>query len=483
MKLIVRALLKTTIVVFLIINTISFEAQIANKPNILWINCDDLGRELGAYGNADVKTPNMDLLANQGVKYINAYANAPVCSASRSSQITGTYPSAYNLLNHRTIDKEKLPKGISTVMDIFRKNGYFCTNGWAHDMKKKGKEDYNFLGASFFDGTDWKQRSKDQPFFAQVQIHEPHRNFVTDKKHPINPATVALPGSYPDHPIIRADWANYLESIQVADQRVGVILERLKKEGLADNTIVILFGDHGRPHLRDKQWLYEGGLAIPLIIRYPKNLKAGTVKKDLISLIDVTVSSLKLAGINVPNYMHGKDVLNGEKREYMFGFRQRCGDAVDDIRSITDGHFKLIWNRRPDLPYMQLTSYKKLQYPAFTLYKVLDKQGRLEAPYNQLMAKTRPQFELYDLKKDPNEFNNLSASKDYNKIQKQLFEKLNSKLKVIEKNMVPETAEAIKKAKQGSHSYLVKGFAKKGLKPDASDEDILKAWSNILLNK
>ncbi|WP_111708269.1 sulfatase family protein [Lutibacter citreus] len=483
MKKVSSGILKLSSILFILNIVFSCAAQEQKQPNILWINCDDLGRELACYGNPDVYTPNMDLLAKQGVKYTNAYSNAAVCSASRSSQITGTYPSAYNLLNHRTIDKKNLPEGILTVMDVFRKSGYFCTNGWAHKMSSKGKEDYNFLGKNFFDGTDWNQRAEGQPFFAQVQIHEPHRVFVEDKENPVNPDKVTLPGCYPDYPIIRADWANYLESVQTADKRVGLILERLEKEGLADNTIVILFGDHGRPHLRDKQWLYEGGLAIPLIVRYPKKMNAGTIYKGLISLVDVTASSLKLAGIEIPKYMHGKDVLNGEKRDYMFGFRQRCGDAVDDIRSITDGRYKLIWNRMSELPYMQLTSYKKLQYPAFTLYKVLDKKGELKAPYNQFMTEKRPEFELYDLENDPNEFNNLSESKEHYKIQKRLFTELSSKLELIEKNMLVETPETIEKAKEGSHAFLVKGFAKKGLKPDASDEEILKVWEKELLNK
>ncbi|MDV7185887.1 sulfatase [Lutibacter sp. TH_r2] len=483
MKPVFNNILKTILTIFLIVVSVSCTSKEEVKPNILWINCDDLGRELACYGNKDVKTPNMDKLAKDGVRFTNAYSNAAVCSASRSSQILGMYPSAANVLNHRTIEKKELPEGTPTVMDIFRKNGYFCTNGWAHKMNKPGKEDYNFLGKNFFDGTDWKERAEGQPFFAQVQVHEPHRVFVEDKDNPVNPDAVKLPGCYPDYPLIRVDWANYLESVQTADKRVGFILDRLEKEGLADNTIVILFGDHGRPHLRDKQWLYEGGLAIPLVVRYPKKIKAGTVNKNLISLVDVTASSLKLAGIEVPKHMHGKDVLNGEKREYMYGFRQRCGDAVDNIRSITDGRYKLIWNRMPNVPYMQLTSYKKLQYPAFTLYKVLDKKGELEAPYNQFMAKTRPDFELYDLKNDPNEFNNLNESEEYSEIQKRLSEKLISELKIIEKNMFIESDKAIEKAKKGSNAFLLKGFKKKGLKPDASDEEIIKQWEKELLNK
>lgn len=474
--------LRFSFIISLVI-AVSFELYAQDRPNILWINCDDLGRELGCYGNPDVYTPNMDKLAEQGIRFANAYSNASVCSASRSSQITGMYPSAINCLNHRTIDMRNLPEGIVPVMELFRENGYFCTNGWAHAMNKKGKEDYNFKGENFFDGTDWNQRKKGQPFFAQVQIHEPHRVFVKDKNCPVNPDKVHLPKCYPNHPLLRADWALYLESVQIADKRVGYILDRLEKEGLLDNTIVFLFGDHGRPHLRDKQWLYEGGINIPLIVRYPKKYKAGSVRKDLISLVDVTASSLVAAAIDVPKYMHGKNVLGGDKRKYVYAFRQRCGDAVDDIRSISDGRYKLIWNRMPEIPYMQLTSYKKLQYPAFTLYKVLNKKGELKFPYKQFMSKKRSDIELFDLQKDPQELNNLTKNTEYLKIRKRLFKKLKKELAVVEKDMLPESAEAIKKAKEGSHRFLEKGFKRKGLAVDASDEEILENWKNKLLNK
>ncbi len=450
------------------------------RPNVIWINCDDLGQDVACYGNPDAYTPNIDKLAEQGLMYLNAYANGPVSSVSRSSQITGMYPPAINCQNHRTVEMLALPENIVPVMEIFRNAGYFCTNGWAHDMTKKGKEDYNFLGKDFFDGTDWNQRAKGQSFFAQVQIHEPHRVFVNDKEHPVEASTVKLPSYYPDHPLIRADWKLYLESVQTADKWVGIILDRLEKEGLADNTIVFLFGDNGRPHLRDKQWLYEGGLKIPLIVRYPNKIKAGQVKNDLISLVDVTASSLSAAGLEIPDYMHGKDVLHGEKRDYMFGFRQRTGDAVDDIRSITDGRYKLIWNRMPELPYMQLTSYKKLQYPAFCLYKVLYKNGELKAPYDQFMAESRSEFELFDLEKDPDELNNLSGNKKYEKVQNQLFIELNSMLKKVEKNMLPESPEAIAKGKQGSASFFEKGMKQKGLPVDATDEEIVKQWEREL---
>lgn len=470
---------KTILFVLILFLSIGLKAQ--ERPNILWINGDDLGRELGCYGNPDVKTPNMDKLAEQGVKYLHAYSNAAVCSASRSSQITGMYPSAINCLNHRTIEMQKLPEGVVPVMEIFRNQGYFCTNGWADNMTEKGKEDYNFLGKNFFDGTDWNQRAEGQPFFAQVQIHEPHRDFVHDKERPIDYTKVTLPGCYPDYPLLKADWALYLEMVQQADKQVGYIMQRLEDEGLAENTIVFLFGDHGRPHLRDKQWLYEGGLSIPLIVRYPQKMKAGIVKTDLVSLVDVTASSLAACGIEIPEHMHGIDFLHGEKRNYVFGFRQRCGDAIDDIRSITDGRYKLIWNRMPELPYMQLTSYKKLQYPAFSLYKVLQSKGELEAPYNQFMAETRPEFELYDLKTDPNELNNLDGLKKYQKVKSELLSVLKSKLAEVEMDMVRESSEVILAAKRGSEKFLAEGFKKKGLPVDATDEEIVKQWEKELL--
>lgn len=377
----------------------------------------------------------------------------------------------------------KLPEGIEPITAYFKKAGYFCSNGSGMDMKKKGKEDFNFLNDGLFDGADWNQRKEGQAFFAQVQIKYPHRTFVEDTIHPVDAESVKLPGSYPDHPLIRADWALYLESVQQFDKIVGEILQRLEDEGLADNTIVFLFGDHGRPHLRDKQFLYEGGLKIPLIIRYPDNIKGGKKTDQLVSLVDVAATSLNMAGIEVPEYMHGKVFLGkgSVERKYVYGFRQRAGDAPDNIRSITDGHYKLIWNRMPDTPWMQLSSYKKSQYVAFTLYRVLDERGELKAPYKQFMALTRPDLELYDLKEDPDEFNNLADDEKYKRIKEELFSNLKDNMPEFEKNMIAEQPETIRDAKEASSEYLEKSFQQRGLKPDVSDEDLLKYWEHTLL--
>ncbi|SFC02764.1 uncharacterized sulfatase [Algibacter lectus] len=463
---------------------LSMQAQ--QRPNILWINADDLGLELGCYGNLDLKTPNIDRLAKQGVLYKRAYATAPICSASRSSMITGMYPTSVNSQDHRTINMTPLPDGIEPITTYFRRAGYFCSNGNSHNMSRGGKGDFNFLAENIFDGTDWRQRKEGQPFFAQVQIHEPHRDFVKDKEHPISADKVTLPACYPNHPLLRADWAMYLESVQACDKQVGIILGRLEKDGLAENTIVFFFGDNGRPHLRDKQFLYEGGLQVPLIVRYPDHFKSKVIEKELVSLIDVSATSLDLAEIKLPNYLQGNIFLGkkASKREFVYGFRDRAGDAVENMRSICNGRYKLIWNHTPDRPWMQLSSYKKGQYPAFTLYNILYKKGELESPFNQFMAGTKPEVELYDLKKDPMEFLNLADSKKHQKIKQLLFNELSVNMVAFEKNMIVERAETILKAKESSLNYYRKLIKKYNptFDENTSNEDLLKAWEMKLLN-
>ncbi|WP_430933354.1 sulfatase family protein [Saccharicrinis sp. 156] len=473
-----------SIISFMMLLAAVLHISAQKKPNILWIYSDDISLELSCYGNPDVKTPNLDMLASQGTRYTKAYTTAPVCSSSRSSIITGMYPTAINSLDHRTINKMELPEHVKPVTEYFREAGYFCSN-MDKSFKKMGKTDFNFLTKNIFDAIDWQDRDKDQPFYAQVNIKYPHRDFDYDKDNPIDYKTVTLPACYPDHELIKADWAMYLESIQHLDHVIGNIIQRLKDEGVWENTIIFFFGDNGRPHLRDKQFLYEAGLHVPLIVYNPFKPEKNKASTKLVSIIDVTTTSLDLAGIKVPEHMHGKIFMgeNSEKREYIYGFRQRCGDAPDNIRSITDGRYKLIWNRRPDLPYMQLSSYKRLQYPAFTVYKYLHSKGELAAPFTNFMAEERPEFEFYDLKKDPMEFNNLSGSLKHAKKEKALKCQLISALKEFEKGMVEEDEATITKAKEGSVAWFTKAMAKEGYTGKISDEEMMEFWYQKLLNK
>ncbi len=391
------------------------------QPNIVWIIADDLSQDLGAYGYGAVDTPNIDRLAAEGVRYNNAFATSPVCSASRSAIITGMYATTIGAQSHRLTSstKQSLPAGVSPITEYFRQEGYYVTNANA-GVTGGGKTDYNFnsgVSGGMYDGFDWANRAQDQPFFAQVQIFDPHRDFRKNTDFTrLNDVT--FPSYYPDHPVTRADWANYLVSVEELDRKVGVILDRLENEGLMDDTIVMFFGDHGRPHVRDKQWLYDGGIRVPLIVRDPTASNPGTVEEDAVSLIDVGVGSLALTGATLPPHLQGVNMFDPafEGRDAIFAGRDRSGNVQDRVRSVQVGDLKLIRNYDPSLSYMkgsQESFYKRLEYPVHTLLLELEEAGQLTPAQAKLLATSRPPEELYDLANDPEELNNLAADPNY----------------------------------------------------------------------
>jgi len=379
-----------------------------DRPNIVWIVSDDLSPELGCYGYPDVATPNLDRLAKEGTLFTKAFSTAPVCSASRTAFQTGLYQTTVGGHHHDTRDKKPLKDFVTTVTDEMQKAGYFVSNGRGEKMPEKriakSHLNWEYDAREFFDGHDWTQRAEGQPFFAQVQYKEPHRTFVdSDKTYPNAP----IPPYYPEHPVTTVDWANYLASIEVLDQKVGALLDRLDDEGLAENTLVLFFGDHGRPHVRGKQWLYDGGLWVPLIARWPGKVEAGKIDDRLVSLIDLMPTTLAAAGVKAPQNLVGGDLFNADFKghEMLFAARDRCGDAPDRIRSVRTQDFKYIKNFHPEIPYMQHSGYKRSVYPVDTVMRVLHADGKWTSPF---MAKTKPVEELYDLKNDPWEMNNLA---------------------------------------------------------------------------
>jgi N-sulfoglucosamine sulfohydrolase len=402
-----------------------------NRPNILWILSEDISPELSCYGTPLVQTPNLDKLAGQGIRFNNAFTTGPVCSASRSAMITGMFQTSIGAHNHRSHrdDGYTLPEPVRLITEYFRRAGYFTANVTtaAPGVKGSGKTDFNFKFEKAFDGKDWNQRKPGQPFFAQLSISVTHRgehwkNLPGQLKNPVDPDKVKLPPYYPDHPIAREDWAMYLDAIQVMDGYMGKILKRLDDENIADNTVVIFIGDHGRCHVRGKQWLYDGGIHIPLLIRWPDKIKAGQVCDDLVSAIDISATILKIAGIEPPEYMEGKVFLepgtNGNwrpvnKHEYIIAARDRCDETIDRIRCVRTKQFKYIRNFLPDRPYTQRNDYKERSYPMLNLMKELYAQGKLTPVQALFMAPRKPIEELYDIKKDPYEVNNLAASPQY----------------------------------------------------------------------
>jgi arylsulfatase A-like enzyme len=484
MKSLFKCLFLWIIVITFVIVNISCKNQDKrlSKPNILWIIADDLGTDLACYGTPLVKTPNLDKLALEGTRFTNLFTVCAVCSPSRSTLVTGMYPVTINCHQHRTHFKKPLPDGIKPVTEYFRDAGYFICNGSVRDLGVPGKQDYNFLADNIYDGTDWRQRKAGQPFFAQIQISGPHREFHRDPENPINADSIKLPPYYPDHPLARQDWALYLESIQIVDRQVGEILKRLDEDNLADSTIVFFFGDQGRPHVRAKQFLYDGGLRTPLIIRWPGQLNKGRVDDRLISSVDIPVASVVIAGIKPPDYINGLDFLSstGPVRDAIFAMRDRRDETVDRIRCIRTLNYKYIRNFYPDRPYTQFNAYKKHQYPVLTLMQVLYKRGELTPVQARFMSPNRPAEELYDVINDPFEINNLADKEEYKEVLEEMRGRLDEWLIKYDKGEYPENPEEVAYWEAFMKEDFKERMADRGLPVDISDEDYLDYWIHYL---
>ena len=393
----------------------------APRPNILWILAEDFSPDLGCYGNSYVSTPHLDRLAGEGVRYTNCICTAAVCSAARSALMTGMFQTSIGAHNHRSHRDHpyELPDGVRTVTDLFQAAGYFTANCTepAPGIRVGGKTDLNFRFDRPFDGTDWSQRPDGVPFYAQVNFPETHRAFRRFDASPADPAAIELPPYYPDHPVVREDAALYLDTAQHLDARVGAVLRRLAEEGLDEETIVFFFSDHGQALHRGKQWLYEQGIRIPLIVRIPeafrpRGFRHGEVDDQLLQHIDITATSLALADVDRPAGMQGRMFLGSDSEpepEFAFSARDRCDETVDRIRCVRGRRFKLIRNFLPELPYSQKNHYNDTSYPALQVMRQLHEEGRLEGPAADWMAPSRPELELYDLESDPHEVRNLAS--------------------------------------------------------------------------
>jgi N-sulfoglucosamine sulfohydrolase len=437
------------------------------RPNILWIIGDDLGPELGCYGTPEVETPNLDRLAGEGCRYTRTYTTAPVCSASRSAMITGMYQTSIGAHNHRSNRDKPLPDGVALLTDLFRRAGYFtCNNQGPGKYDQPGKQDFNFKvdAGKVFDGTDWSQRPEGQPFYAQINLFEPHRPFAVPSGKRTDPGKVRLPECYPDHPVIRQDWAAYLDAIQVFDARAGAVLDRLEEEGLADNTIVFVFGDNGRPHVRDKQFLYHASLHVPLIIRWPGMIDPGTLSDALVSTLDFAPTCLDLAGAAIPSNFQGRIFLgpHAAPRRYVFGARDRCDETVDRIRCVIDERHLYIRNYYPDRPYMQSNYYKELEYPGWLLMRELNRDGLLTEAQGQFVAPTRPEEELYDLDRDPSQLDNLAESQEHNEALTRLRAALATWIEETgDQGAVPEPPETLAQVREMMNAYYVESVRRR----------------------
>ncbi len=443
--------------------------QSPSRPNVLWIYVDDMSDWLGCYGDPIAQTPAIDALASKGVRFENAFMPAPVCSTTRSALITGTMQTTHGLHHHRTMIKEPLPESIRTVPELFRDAGYVTFN--------EAKEDYNFTrdrslmytpdfkrpkAKGHVVGTDfsWLGQLKGRAFFGQIQLKGGKIGGETGSKFPaesrFDPADVVVPPQYPDHPVIRNAIARHHEQIAQTDEQVGAIVEALKEFDLWDNTVVFFFTDHGCPLPRAKQFLYEDGLKVPLIVRAPKNLhqvgEEGSTRTDLANGIDITTTSLAIAGIEVPKWMEGVDLFAaGHKpQSHVIGARDRNGIAVDRIRSIRTNKFRYIRNYMTDRALYQ-SNYRD-NYATFkTLGELLEdgKLSSLQASYHDTAA--RPAEELYLLADDPHQLKNLADDPKYASALNEHRKLLNAwEKKTGDQGRFPESKESLELVYRGA---------------------------------
>lgn len=395
----------------------------ADRPNLIWILGDDLGCQLGCYGDRLASTPNLDRLASEGVRFTKFHTTAPVCSASRSGFNVGLYQTTTGTHHHRSHRKDgyRLPEGARLITDRLREQGYFTCNvrAFADGVSGNGKTDFNFTAEKPFDGVHWKERKAGQPVYAQINFTAPHKgpSFVAARKRKslIDPAKVQLPPYYADHPTVRDEMANYYDAVQLLDDQVGALLDKLKQDNLLDNTALFFFGDNGRCLIRGKQWLYDYGTHVPLIVRWPGVAKAGTVRDEPCISLDMTASTLAAAGISIPEPFHGRPLFGpaARPRDFIVTARDRCDETLDRIRAVYDGRYRYIRNFMPERPYTQPNAYITQEYPTQNVMKELYAEGKLNATQSLWMAPRKPPVEFYDTRSDPYEVKNLAESRDH----------------------------------------------------------------------
>ena len=403
-----------------------------DKPNILWITCEDISPYLGCYGDSYAITPNIDKLAEEGVLYTKAFATAPVCAPARSCLVTGVYATSLGTQHLRS--SIKLPERIKCFPEYLRAAGYYCSNNY--------KKDYNFIDVNVWDESSntahWRGRKAGQPFFSvfnftsthQGQINGSDEEFFDKYSSKLKPEErhddkqIPLPPYYPDTEFVRKIWARYYNLITFMDKQVSDLLSQLEADGLADNTIVFFFSDHGMGIPRFKRTLYDSGLNVPLIIRFPKwyqhlsSLKAGRRTDRLVSFVDFAPTVLSLVGLQVPGYMQGRAFLGaraGRPREYVFGAASRVDEAYEISRCVRDKRYKYIRNYMPHLPYIQPSEYPDRAEIMQELRRAVAEE-KLSSVQKLHWAPTKPIEELYDTLADPHEVNNLADSASLRRI-------------------------------------------------------------------
>jgi arylsulfatase A-like enzyme len=457
------------------------------RPNILWLSWEDMSPLLGCYGDPHARTPTLDAMAVKGTRYTRVFTVAPVCAPNRSCMISGVYPSTLGSHHMRSSGEgaaksgmPHLPAGMKCFPEYMRDAGYYCTNNV--------KEDYNFVKppTTWDDSSNkahWRNRTKkDQPFFAVFNYTGTHESQVrgSAETHAKNtarlkpedrqePAKITPPPYHPDTPIVRQQWAQLYELQTALDYWVADRLKELEEDGLADNTIVFFWSDHGSGIPRCKRWLHDSGTHVPMIVHVPEkwraraNFSPGTVDERLISSIDLAPTVLNLVGTPIPEHMQGQAFLGPNQRlerEYVYGARDRMDERYDCFRSVRDKRYKYIRNYMPFKPYGQYLDYNE-QNPIMRELRRLQKENALPEHCRWVDVPSKPIEELYDCDQDPHNLNNLASSLEHAETLKRLRTAHEKWLiDTRDLGLVPEFELDTLSAKFGSRYGIVAGMDK-----------------------
>ncbi|QDU41346.1 Choline-sulfatase [Maioricimonas rarisocia] len=396
------------------------------RPNILWITSEDNGPHLGCYGDAYATTPNLDALAERSLLYRNCWSNAPVCAPARTTIITGVYPPATGSQHMRSM--VQMPEFMRMYPQILREAGYYCTNN--------SKEDYNLAKPDevWHESSrrgHWKNREPGQPFFAIFNHTVSHESQLRKRPHKAvhDPAGVRVPAYHPDTPEVRQDWAQYYDKLTEMDRLVGRNLKELEEAGLADETIVMYYGDHGSGMPRSKRWPYNSGLQVPLIVHIPEkyshlrpdDYRAGGSTERLVSFVDLAPTLLSLAGLEPPEWMQGHAFAGAHEAEpqpYLYGYRGRMDERYDLVRSVRNQRYVYLRHYMPHKIYGQYIQYM-FQTPTTRVWHRGFEEGTL-TPEQARFWQEKPAEELYDLETDPDEVHNLADSAEHQEILAEL---------------------------------------------------------------
>lgn len=386
-------------------------------PNIVFLFSDDQSMpDLGAYGNSAIHTPNLDRMAEEGIKFNRAYVPTSQCSPTRAAILTGRSPHEVGASRLHV----NVPREVTSLIELLNEKGYF-TGAYRKVHQDNIKSEFDFYGGrkealpSFFN-----ERPKDKPFFLWFGSRDPHRPYNSGEYDYLHdPDEVIVPDYLPDTEAVRKDIANYYNEITRFDRESGEIMKLLEEQGLSENTMVVMSSDNGMPFPRAKATLYEAGIHVPLLIKWPEQVEGGETSDALVSLTDLTPTWLEAAGIPVPAEMGGPSLIpllkgdQKEAREYIFAERN-WHDNWDPMRAVVGKRYKLIQNYRPKVK--TLHTLDRLYSPTWDEFERLNNENKLNDRLQWYFASSKPPVEFYDLENDPGEWNNLATNPEYDSL-------------------------------------------------------------------